>query len=172
MATASPEPRAELLPSTLAHTAPMPWVEARRRLGGGDWYSWLSTEHPSGRPHTRPVLAVWLDDTLYFVANAGSRKARNLVRTPACSVALATSDAHLVVEGTAAIQRDARLLRRVADLYLSKYDWHVEIQAGAFHGEGAPTAGPSPYDVYALRPTYIYGFGVSESWSPTRWRFG
>ena len=29
----------------------------------------------------------------------------------------------------------------------------------------------APYDVYALRPSRVFGVGTSEDWSPTRWRF-
>ena len=39
--------------------------------------------------------------------------------------------------------------------------------------EGAPTAGPPPYDVYVVTPTVAFGFGTdAENWNhPTRWRF-
>jgi Pyridoxamine 5'-phosphate oxidase len=165
------EPIAQKLPSNADHPAPTPWPEARRRLEQGDWY-WLATEHPSGGPHVRPVLAIWLDQTLYFVANADSRKARNLARNARCAVTLAVSDAHLVVEGSASIVRGQTVLQRVADTYATKYQWHVRIKAGAFDADhGAPTAGPPPYDVYALSPTQVFGFGTAETWSPTRWRF-
>jgi hypothetical protein len=47
----------------------------------------------------------------------------------------------------------------------------VRIQDGAFDADyGAPTAGPPPFDVYALNPTRVFGFGTDETWSPTRWR--
>ena len=54
---------------------------------------------------------------------------------------------------------------------------HVTVRDGAFHdgafhdAEGAPTAGPPPYDVYEVIPTTAFGFGTDESFSPTRWRF-
>jgi hypothetical protein len=38
--------------------------------------------------------------------------------------------------------------------------------------EGAPTAGPPPYDVYEATPTAAFGFGTDERFVPTRWRFG
>jgi hypothetical protein len=165
------EPTAEKLPSNADHPAPTSWSEARRRLEAGRWY-WLATEHPSAGPHVRPILALWLDQTLYFVANAASRKARNLALDARCAVTLAVDDAHLVVEGTAAIVRGDTVLQRVAHAYAAKYEWQVRIQAGAFDADhGAPTAGPPPYDVYALTPTRVFGFGTDERWSPTRWRF-
>jgi pyridoxine/pyridoxamine 5'-phosphate oxidase len=118
------EPSAEKLPANTDHPVPTPWPEARRRLEQVRWY-WLATEHPSGGPHVRPVLALWLDDALYFVANAASRKARNLARDSKCAVTLAVDDAQLVVDGTAAIIRDHTTLQRVAEAYASKYEWQV-----------------------------------------------
>jgi Pyridoxamine 5'-phosphate oxidase len=164
-------PAAEVLPSNAEHPAPTAWSEAQRRLEEGRWY-WLATQHPTGAPHVRPVLAIWVDEALYFVANAASRKARNLARSAACAITLEASDAHLVVEGTAAPVRGTAELQRVAEAYASKYAWHVRIQNGVFDADyGAPTAGPPPYDLYALKPKRIFGFGVAETWSPTRWRF-
>ena len=34
------------------------------------------------------------------------------------------------------------------------------------------TAGPPPYDVYEAAPTAPFGFGIDETFGPTRWRFG
>jgi nitroimidazol reductase NimA-like FMN-containing flavoprotein (pyridoxamine 5'-phosphate oxidase superfamily) len=161
---------AEMLPSNAEHPAPTPWAEARPRLEAGKWY-WLATVRPDGQPHVRPVLAVWLDSRLYFVSGPASRKARNLARNAHCVMTVAVEDAHLVVEGQAAkVSAEATLLR-VAEVYASKYAWHVTVSNGAFGADyGAPTAGPPPYDVYELTPTTAFGFGTEETFSPTRWR--
>jgi len=91
---------------------------------------------------------------------------------PTAWLTLETEDAHLVVEGRAALVRDEARLRRVADAYAAKYGWQVRPQDGAFDADdGAPTAGPPPYDVYVLTPDRVFGFGTDETWSPTRWRF-
>jgi len=165
------EPIAEKLPANAYHPFATPWAEARRRLEEGQWF-WLATEHPGGRPHVRPVLALWLDDAMFFVSGEASRKARNLVHNASCSMTLAVNDAHLVVEGNAAKVQDDATLQRVADAYASKYEWHVQVEGSALNAEyGAPTAGPPPYEVYELRPSRVFGFGTGETWSPTRWRF-
>ncbi len=76
------------------------------------------------------------------------------------------------LEGMAAAVRDTAELQRAAEAYATKYAWHVRIQNGAFDADyGAPTAGPPPYELYALKPQHVFGFGVAETWSPTRWRF-
>jgi hypothetical protein len=87
---------------------------------------------------------------------------------------LRTEGLDLVVEAEAARVTDEARLRRVADAYAAKYQWPVTIDDGAFHAEwGAPTAGPSPYYVYALTPLVVYGFGTDDTYGerPTRWRF-
>jgi hypothetical protein len=76
------------------------------------------------------------------------------------------------VEGKAAKVRDEAKMRRVADVYASKYDWHVTVRKAAFDAEyGAPTAGPPPSDLYEVTASKAYGFGTDERFSPTRWRF-
>jgi hypothetical protein len=56
----------------------IPWAEARQRLAG-IYYYWLATVGPDGEPYVRPVLAVWLEGSLYTTTNASARKGRNLV---------------------------------------------------------------------------------------------
>src|SRR5262245_27224490 len=43
--------------------APVPWTEARSRLGAAEVF-WVSTVRPDGRPHVTPLIAVWLDEAL------------------------------------------------------------------------------------------------------------
>jgi hypothetical protein len=59
----------------------------------------------------------------------------------------------------------------VAEAYAAKYGWRVAIRDGAFVADGAPTAGPPPYDVYELTPATVFGFGTDEQHGATRWRF-
>jgi hypothetical protein len=154
-------------------STPTPWRRARGHLEGSTATYWLATVRPDGRPHVRPVLAVWVEGGLYFCAGEGTRKARNLALRPACTLTAEWGPLHLVFEGFARRVRDADVLQRVADAYASAYDWHVTVRDGAFHDtEGAPTAGPSPYDVYEAIPRTAFGFGTDESFSPTRWDFG
>lgn len=146
------------------------WAEARRRLAEADTY-WLATVRPDGRPHVVPVLAVWLDGTLHVSASATTRKARNLARNPHCVVTAGSPSLDLVVEGKAVKVTDDAKLRRVAGVYASKYQWQVTVRDGAFYADGAPTAGPPPYDVYEVAPTTAFGFGTDESLNAMRWRF-
>jgi nitroimidazol reductase NimA-like FMN-containing flavoprotein (pyridoxamine 5'-phosphate oxidase superfamily) len=163
------EPVAEQ-PYLAEDTTPTPWAEARNRLADADSY-WLATVRPDGLPHLVPVLAVWVDGALHFVASPTSRKAKNLARDAHCVITARREALDLVVEGTAAKVSDKARLHRVAEVYMTKYGWLVTVRDGAFYADGAPTAGPPPYEVYEVAPTMTFGFPTDETFSPTRWRF-
>lgn len=159
-------------PMIASGTSPTPWERARSLLEEATPTYWLATARPDGMPHVMPVLAVWMDGGLFFSAGARTRKARNLANDSRCVVTVEEEPLDLVVECTAAKLRDAATLQRVADTYAQVYEWHVTVRDGAFDDtEGAPTAGPPPYDVYELTPTVAFGFGTDETVVPTRWRF-
>ncbi len=42
---------------------------------------------------------------------------------------------------------------------------------GAFYGEGAPTAGPPPLDLYEVVPKVAFALGTAESLNAMRWTF-
>jgi len=146
------------------------WSDAQRRLADGRTY-WLATVRDDGRPHAMPLLAVWVDESLHFCAGAGTRKAKNLARQPACVISTSVSDMDLVLDGKAVRVTDAARVRRVADEYQRKYGWNAEPRGSALHAEGAPTAGPPPLDVYAIVPRVAFGFGTDKSFNAMRWSF-
>jgi nitroimidazol reductase NimA-like FMN-containing flavoprotein (pyridoxamine 5'-phosphate oxidase superfamily) len=153
--------------------AVVPWEEARDRLAASDTY-WLASVHPGGRPHVRPVLAVWVEGVLYSTSSPGARKARNLAENARCAVTASTDGIDLVIEGTASRVDDEATLQRVAEAYHSKYGWPVTVRDGAFDAPyAAPTAGPPPYQPYAVTPTVVLGLGTDGRFAPrsTRWRF-
>lgn len=167
---AAPEPTSAM-PLIPDEPRPLPaWAEANRRLAEAGLF-WLATVRPDGRPHVVPLLAVWRDGVLFFAAGAATRKARNLADDPRCVVATERPDLHLIVEGTAARVTETADLRRLAGAYAAKYGWEVEVRAGAFHADGAPTAGPPPYDLYAVAPTAVFAFGADETIGAVRWTF-
>jgi uncharacterized pyridoxamine 5'-phosphate oxidase family protein len=152
--------------------SPISWDQAAQQLVEARTF-WLATACPDGRPHVRPILAVWADDALHFVSSTSTRKWRDLERASYCSVSTITDGIDLVLEGEAVRVTDDARLQRVARAYDSKYQWPVEIRDGAFHAEGAPTAGPPPFHVFELQPTSVFGFGTDEAFADrsTRWRF-
>jgi nitroimidazol reductase NimA-like FMN-containing flavoprotein (pyridoxamine 5'-phosphate oxidase superfamily) len=147
------EPVAEQMVDARGATA-TPWQEARGRLEKADTY-WLTTMRPDGRPHVMPLMAVWMDGALYFTSSEISRKAKNVARNPRCVLTVGSLDLpaiDLVVEGEASRVSDQSKLRRVAEVYGSKYGWDVTVRDAAFYGDGAPTAGPPPYVVFEVTP--------------------
>ena len=95
-------------------TEPLPWSEAERRLAGAMTY-WSVTTVPGGRPHVRPVFAVWVDGSLFTTSGPAARKARNLATEARCSFSLADDHVDLVLEGRARPVTDpARLQRSLA----------------------------------------------------------
>jgi nitroimidazol reductase NimA-like FMN-containing flavoprotein (pyridoxamine 5'-phosphate oxidase superfamily) len=165
---AVPPPIAE--PFGAAESPVISWNVALQEIEQADVF-WLATARPDGRPHVAPLLVIWLDARPYFCTGSTTRKARNLADQNHCVITVCSARLHLVVEGYAAIVRDAPTLERVADRFATRYGWQVTIQEGAFSAEGAPTAGPPPYDLYVVTPTVAFGFGIDETFSPTRWRF-
>lgn len=147
-----------------------PWAEARQRLGDAEVF-YLSTVRPDGRPHVTPLLAVWLDEALYFCTGPDERKARNLAQNAHCILTTGTSSLHkgpdLVVEGAARRVRDSATLRRIADEYVAKYgsEWTFDVGEDAFINQVGGVA-----LVFEVRPGTAFGFAKGV-YGQTRWRF-
>ncbi len=146
------------------------WQEALEELRRAATF-WVATTHPSGRPHVVPVLAVVSGGAVHFAAAPGTQKARNLARDARISVTTGGEEFDVVVEGEAHPVRDEASLAEVTTSYLDTYGWEVEVRDGRIHGDGAPTAGPPPYDVYRVTPHRAFGFPSTGEAAPARWRF-
>jgi hypothetical protein len=166
------EPKSTELIAPDATTA-LPWQVVRDLLNDARLY-WLATVHPTGRPHVRPVLAVWVEGALYSTSTEASRKGRNLAADPRCTVTTRTDTIDVVLEGNATQVTSEQTLLKVAEAYRSKYGWPVTVTEGAFDAPyGAPTAGPPPYHPYEITPATVFGFGAAEEHAgrATRYRF-
>ncbi|MBC7870651.1 MAG: pyridoxamine 5'-phosphate oxidase family protein [Chitinophagaceae bacterium] len=165
------QPVAEESIATNEVTAVTPWEEAREQLEEAQKY-WLATVQPNGQPHVMPLFAVWSEGCLYFTAGETTRKAKNLAQSPHCVITVAGQGLDLIVEGEAVKVSDKARLQRVADVYASKYDWHITVRDGAYFAEyGAPSAGPPPYELYEIRLMKAFGLGTAEPYGATRWCF-
>jgi uncharacterized pyridoxamine 5'-phosphate oxidase family protein len=173
------DPVAELDPRFSSDAAtPTAWAEACRRLQAAEVF-WLSTVRPDGRPHVTPLLAVWLDDALYFCTGPTERKAKNLARNPHCTLTTGCNGLRegldLVVEGDAVRVTDDVTLRRLAGAYESKYgsDWRFTVRDGAFRHAAESLRGdddPGVALVYQVAPVVAFAFGKGAEYSQTRWR--
>ncbi len=163
-------PLTELEPKFSSPTAiATPWTTAAAILDQAEIF-WLTTVRPDGRPHVTPLLAVWLEDALYFCTGETERKAKNLavnancVLTTGCNALNEGLD--IVLEGEAVKLESSDRLQALADRYKSKYDWDFSVRDGVFHGPDGHVA-----TVYAVAPQAVFGFGKGEPFSQTRWLF-
>ena len=145
------------------------WDQGRKQLEQAEIY-WISTVRPDGRPHVTPLIAIWMNDTLYFSTGPAERKALNLASNPHCVITTGCNALNegldVVLEGEAVRVSDEDTLQRLADAYVAKYDkgWQFTVRDGALFGRGGEAW------VFAVAPTTVFGFGRG-TFSQTRWRF-
>ena len=134
------------------------WQDTARILEDAQ-LSWICTVRADGRPHLTPLVAVWLDEALYFTTGAGEQKSANLRGNP--HVLLLTGCGRwdegldVVAEGDAVQVSDEALLARLARAWADKWDgqWHFEVRDGSFwHPDGGAAL------VYEVRPAKVLAF--------------
>ena len=145
------------------------WSVGQATLSEAEIY-WLATVRPDGRPHVTPLIAIWMDDTLYFCTGPDERKARNLADNPHCVITTGCNrideGLDVVVEGAVRELSDSGELNQLAGRYKSKYGWTFSVRGdGLYNEEGGKTV------VYSVTPATAFGFGRGEKYSQTRWRF-
>jgi PPOX class probable F420-dependent enzyme len=117
---------------------------------------WVATTNPDGSPHTMPVWALWLDDSVVFSTSPRSRKTRNVERDPRAVVHVDGGDEVVILEGE--VEATA-LDDRIARAYEAKYDYRPD--------PASPEEG-----WYVLRPSGAYAWGRDFPRSVTRFTFG
>jgi general stress protein 26 len=152
-----------------AGATPVPCAEAGAALEKAEIFC-LSTVRPDGRPHVTPLVAVWSDGAVYFCTGEGERKNKNIEQNAHCILTTGCNSfkegLDLVVEGEALRIIDESTLKRLAELWQSKYGWPWTVRNGMFHGDEGNDA-----IVYELRPVTAFGFGRGTTYTQTRWRF-
>ena len=107
----------------------MDWAQVETQLtsfteapeaGGPDRHTWLTTIDPDGKPHVTHVGAMWVDGAFWFQTGTGTRKARNLARDGRCSVAVATKDFDIVIEGAARQIREPESVALLASAWAAQ----------------------------------------------------
>jgi nitroimidazol reductase NimA-like FMN-containing flavoprotein (pyridoxamine 5'-phosphate oxidase superfamily) len=136
------------------------WGDVRDRLRDSRNY-WLASTRPDGRPHVMPVWAVWLDEAVWFSSSLGSRKIRNLLERPGCTVTTENATHPVVVNGTAAVVTDLGAIRAFLDATNAKYD--AGLEPDFLDRSRNATVRIEPREVFALEEERFTS-------SPTRWR--
>jgi hypothetical protein len=155
--------------------AALPWGRAHSELAkrstGPETTHFLGTIGPHGRPHVAGVGAAWLDGDLYFTSNLASRKARNLVANPACTIAVRLAGIDLTLAGTGVRVGDAATLEQIAAIYRNG-GWPAEVTGDALTAPfSAPSAGPPPWHLFRFTFDTVVGVATAEPYGATRWRF-
>ena len=135
-----------------------PWSWATERLTKARTY-WIATTRSNGQPHVMPVWGVWIDDAFYFSTGQQSRKARNLVQNPRCTISCELGEDQIIIEGQARLIDDSELRSRFGAAYQTKYDFDMEGFSEPF---------------YAVHPSAVFGFTTADGQftkTATRWVF-
>jgi nitroimidazol reductase NimA-like FMN-containing flavoprotein (pyridoxamine 5'-phosphate oxidase superfamily) len=147
-----------------------PWAQARDVLEHAEIF-WLSTVRVDGRPHVTPLVAVWIDDALYFCTGDNEQKAKNLERNRHSILTTGSNKFRegldVVVEGEAAPVSDEVTLRQMAVLWESKYDWPCEVRDGVFRPQGSEEV----VTVFRVAPIKAFAYARGEHDGATRYRF-
>ena len=80
-----------------ADAVPIDWAEAARLFAAERWY-WVATTGDEGRPHLRPMLAVYLDERVFSTTSPAARKGRDLARRPSAALAARAPAIDIVIE--------------------------------------------------------------------------
>jgi pyridoxine/pyridoxamine 5'-phosphate oxidase len=148
---------------------PTAWGDASRVLETAELY-WLTTVRKDGRPHTTPLVGVWVDRSFVFCTGSAEQKARNLEHQPSLTVVTGTNTwqagLDVVVEGAAVRVTGAQTLKALADAYRAKYgdDWDTAVDDEVFDPEGMSA------HVFRVTPTKVLAFAKSPH-GQTGYRF-
>jgi hypothetical protein len=171
-ATKDTEPTTKNL--TIYKEKPLAWSRVLQQLAAGPTSGtyWLATTNPNGRPHAAAVGALWVDGKLYFTSGARTRKGRNLTANPGCALSASLAGIDVVFEGTAKRVTDRPTLLRLAERYAAQ-GWPARVSGQAIAADySAPSAGPSPWNLYVLKAAKAFGVATAEPYGATRWTFG
>jgi hypothetical protein len=137
------------------------WPEARDRLSGSR-NVWLCGVD-GGRPHARPLWAVWLAEGLGF--STGSPVLRRACDGGPLTATTEGGDDPVILEGTGHRVLDRPVLERFVDALNEKYEWSASATDDGMADDDGNT-GP----VFVLRPGLAFAWGRDMA-APTRWRF-
>ena len=111
---------------------PTSWVDTRDAIASAELF-WISTVRTDGRPHVTPLVAVWIDDSLFFTTGPEEQKGVNLSHNNHVTLTTGRNDwdkgLDVVVEGVANRVKSQEELVRVAEAWTHKWDgrWNYAV---------------------------------------------
>jgi len=152
--------------------AATPWRDALGVLDEAEIF-WLSTIQSDQRPHVTPLLAAWLDGSMFFCTGRDERKAKNLGMNAHCVLTTGANTLgglDLVLEGDATEVAEESVRRSVADRFESKYGTPFAAPEGTWSGLGDAMRSGDVL-LYRVAPSRVFGFQKGGLYSQTRWDF-
>ena len=140
------------------NATPTDWEVTRREIETAELF-WLTTVRSDGRPHVTPLVAVWLDDILYFTTGEGEQKQRNLQDNPHVILTTGRNEWHdgidIVLEGEARRVTQQTVLESLGVAWRAKWDgrWTYVARDGHFYHDDEFEVLP-----YAVVPTKVLAF--------------
>src|SRR5579859_924957 len=123
---------------------PVSWSRVADALTRAELY-WLTTVRSNGRPHTTPLIGVWLDNGFVFCTGPAEQKAQNIRH---CTAAMVTTGVNtwnegldVVVEGDVERLTGLDTMTRLADAIREKYDGDWDFTP---HQDGFGHTGDGP----------------------------
>jgi general stress protein 26 len=140
----------------------LPWGWAEERLTSSRNY-WFASSLPEGGPHVMPVWGIWHEWSFWFSSSKPSRKARNLMADPRCTVTTEDAWNPVVLSG------DAELLTDVSDLETLLREENAKYATDY----GMDLMDPNSNSAFRVRPRWVFGLRGEDDFvgSPTRWNF-
>jgi len=137
----------------------LPWEWALDRLATSPQY-WIATTRPDGRPHTRPVWGVLLDETPWF--STGSLAAGWITEGTPMTLHTESGQQVVILEGTATAATE---LEPICAAYNAKYAEQLtpDTLPGPFWGVRIEVAFG-----WMAAPTFVDGGSVFHG-TATRW---
>jgi nitroimidazol reductase NimA-like FMN-containing flavoprotein (pyridoxamine 5'-phosphate oxidase superfamily) len=143
------------------------WADARQLLESAELF-WIATVRADGRPHVAPLVAVWLDDELYFCTGESEQKAVNLRGNQEVTLLTGCNQwdrgVDVVVEGRSVRVTDRDTLERLAAVWKRKWDGRWEHEPG---DDGFTGRDNERVVVFSVRPDKVFAFGKG-TFSQTR----
>src|ERR1700690_1715304 len=116
-----------------AGAVPTGWDETLRVIEAAELF-WICTVRADGRPHVTPLPAVWHDGAIHFCTGAAEQKAINLAGNQHVALSTGSNDwdggLDVVIEGEAVRVMDAKMLKRLAEAWATKWDGRWQWQVG------------------------------------------
>ncbi|MFI1916703.1 pyridoxamine 5'-phosphate oxidase family protein [Nocardia sp. NPDC020380] len=144
---------------------------AEASIGLPETPQFLGTIGKDGRPHSAGIGSILVGGHIYFTSGPATRKSRDLVANPGCTLSYRLLEVDLVLEGDAHRVTDAEVLDAVTAMYRES-GWPAERSEDAVTAPySAQSAGPAPWYLYRFTPRAATGVALTDPHGATRWLF-